>query len=487
MSGVLDSATPTVKVFDVRNPSAPAFVRDIVSTDPSLVHDITVVGNRLYTSGFGGWTDIFDVTDVGVREPTLLGRVPTGLASHSSWVTADNRIMATCAEFDQRDLRLYDVSDPVNPRLRSTITSASLGLDASGPHNPVILGELLFVSWYQAGLQVFDIRDPANPVRLGAHDTFPGGTNAPGNSCTPNPLCVPRLPCLPGTCFGGNWGVYPFLGFDRVLLSDLERGLIILDTSAAIPSDLPPFLVVEHATVFEGDSGTTNAVFQARLSRSSDAIVSVDFATTDGSAQAGADYETMSGTLVFPPGQTRQSISIVVNGNMADEIDEYFTIHFANPTNLLLAAQQAVGTIVDNIQPPPGFTSPAFTPTNGYPGKTVTLTGTNLTWTTRVLFNGASAVFSHTSGTNYARSLTVTIPPDATSGPITIETPHGNVTSTNVFTVLPLPSLSVRPVPGTNLVELSWPSVSAITQRYRAIRKGRGWRLRPAASSWPPS
>jgi uncharacterized protein (TIGR03437 family) len=72
---------------------------------------------------------------------------------------------------------------------------------------------MLFVSWYQAGLQVIDLSDPAAPVRVGEFDTFPDPTV---------------------TGFRGDWGAFPFLGFDRVLLSDLDGGLYVVDATEAV-------------------------------------------------------------------------------------------------------------------------------------------------------------------------------------------------------------------------------------------------------------
>jgi len=91
-------------------------------------------------------------------------------------------------------VRIYDISDPAHAILVKTINAASLGISAFSPHNPVIVGNLLFVSWYQAGLQVFDLTNPADPVWIGAYDTYP----LPGN-----------------TDLAGNWGVFPFLGLKQ--------------------------------------------------------------------------------------------------------------------------------------------------------------------------------------------------------------------------------------------------------------------------------
>jgi uncharacterized protein (TIGR03437 family) len=208
-----DSRTPTVKVFDVRNPAAPVFVRDLVTTDARFIHNITALSGRLYTSGWGGKTDIYDVHNILTEPPALLGSVDSGNASHSNWVSSDGRLLASARETIDGDVRLFDITDPASPKLLATITAASLGIEGYSAHNPYLVGNLLFVAWYQAGTQVIDITDPTKPVLVGSYDTFADPVNG----------------------FDGNWGVYPFLGLDRVLLSDLDGGLFIVDFSNAAP------------------------------------------------------------------------------------------------------------------------------------------------------------------------------------------------------------------------------------------------------------
>jgi len=108
--------------------------------------------------------------------------------------------------------------------------------------------------------------------------------------------------------------------------------------------------------------------------------------------------------------------------------------------------------------PPPGFTGSQFSPASGIPGAKVTLTGTNFTGATSVLFNGTSASFTNAPANNFDLRITAVIPPDAISGPITIVTPHGNVTSTASFKVLP-PPLTIRLTSASEL-EIAWPATS---------------------------
>jgi hypothetical protein len=213
-----DLASATVKVFDVGDPMNPFFVRDIVTPDTIFIHDTTVVGGRLYASGFDGFTYIYDVSQVGTMAPSLLGSVPSGANSHSNWVNSDGTLLISAQEISDGEVTIYDISVPGSPILLSTLDRTSLGIDAFSPHNPVLLGDhLLFVSWYQAGVQLIDISDPANPVHLGGYDTFPSSVSG----------------------FDGNWGVYPLLGLNRVLASDLDGGLFILDARDLVPAAVP--------------------------------------------------------------------------------------------------------------------------------------------------------------------------------------------------------------------------------------------------------
>jgi len=108
--------------------------------------------------------------------------------------------------------------------------------------------------------------------------------------------------------------------------------------------------------------------------------------------------------------------------------------------------------------PPPGFTGSQLSPSSGIPGTRVTLSGTNFTGATSVLFNSASATFTNAPTNNLDLRITAVVPSDAISGPITIVTPHGKVTSTTFFHVLP-PPLTVQ-LAATNELEITWPATS---------------------------
>jgi len=78
---------------------------------------------------------------------------------------------------------------------------------------------------------------------------------------------------------------------------------------------------------------------------------------------------------------------------------------------------------------PPTITT--FTPATGPAGTSVTISGTNFTGTTAVRFNGTAASFTVMSAT----TIQATVPAGATTGPLSVTTPVGSVTSAITFTV----------------------------------------------------
>jgi ELWxxDGT repeat protein len=111
---------------------------------------------------------------------------------------------------------------------------------------------------------------------------------------------------------------------------------------------LPPAIRVSDVTVAEGNSGTRAATFAVTLSRTSAQPVTVSYATADGTARAGSDYLAASGTLTFAPGQTSQSVTVLVNGDRLGEANETFRVNLSAATQAIIGDDQGVGTIVDD-------------------------------------------------------------------------------------------------------------------------------------------
>ena len=118
-----------------------------------------------------------------------------------------------------------------------------------------------------------------------------------------------------------------------------------------VNDDPLPSLSINDVTVVEGNAGTVNANFTVTLSAPSGQTVSVNYATADGTATAPADYTSLSGALIFSPGQTAQAISVFVNGDVVPEANETFFVNLSGATNATIADNQGVGTISNDDVP----------------------------------------------------------------------------------------------------------------------------------------
>ena len=93
-------------------------------------------------------------------------------------------------------------------------------------------------------------------------------------------------------------------------------------------NDEAPELSISNATVTEGaDFETTEVTFDVTLDAPSGQTVFVDYSTSDGTATQPDDYTAVPATqLVFAPGQTSQSATVIVNGDDVDEANETFSV-----------------------------------------------------------------------------------------------------------------------------------------------------------------
>jgi hypothetical protein len=132
---------------------------------------------------------------------------------------------------------------------------------------------------------------------------------------------------------------------------DNSAGKAIVATNDGL-WNAPPSIVISDASVVEGNSGTVNAVFTVTLVGAHSGSVSVNYATADNSAVAGADYTAKSGTLTFGPGDSTQTISVPVIGDTLNEFDEQFFVNLSNAAGGVITDSQGIGTIVDDDPAP---------------------------------------------------------------------------------------------------------------------------------------
>jgi hypothetical protein len=229
---------PDLHVLDLSDPAAPRRVgawSASAAGAPGTLHSLSLSpdGRRAYLALWEGGFVLADSSDfaAGLPEPQLrlplAGGVPAplpGLNVHSAVPLADPRYVLLTREVygcPFGDLLIADVLDPARPHLAGRFAlpendpacSALPQADAVfTAHNPLVVGDLAFVTWYGGGLQVLDLRDPSGPRRAGVYVPSGGGA-AHGSYVGAYPAQL--------------WS-YPVLRQGLLYVADIQSGVHIL-------------------------------------------------------------------------------------------------------------------------------------------------------------------------------------------------------------------------------------------------------------------
>ena len=204
------------------------------------------------------------------------------------------------------------------------------------------------------------------------------------------------------------------------------------NVTLTITDDDAPSLSIADAGVTEGDDGeSATLTFTVTLAPAATLPVTVDWATSDGTATAGTDYAEGSGTLTFNAGDESKTISVTVTGDDADEPNETLTVTLSNAPGATLADAAATGTITDDDGPPAVtlvLTPASITENGGTSTVTATLDRPSSAATTVTV---SAAPVSPAAAGDYALSadttLTIAAGQTASAGVVTITAVNNDV------------------------------------------------------------
>ena len=146
------------------------------------------------------------MSNVANAIPNFLGSTP-GDNTHSAWPTGNGDYVVTGEERTGGGIQVFRITEAENGGSLDLTLTDSFAVpenEAFSIHNPLIVGYRLYNSWYQAGLLIFDIE----------------------------PITGALQPVATFDTDFSVWGVYPFLGSDRVLLSERELGLMVVSVGS---------------------------------------------------------------------------------------------------------------------------------------------------------------------------------------------------------------------------------------------------------------
>ncbi|GAB1856043.1 hypothetical protein MHTCC0001_08780 [Flavobacteriaceae bacterium MHTCC 0001] len=208
--------------INIQNPKSPVIEGEFREGDYS--HDAQVViysgpdndytGREILIGGNENEVVIADVTDKA--NPVKISTIAysnVGYA-HQGWFTEDMRYFILGDETDEQRfgnntrLIVFDFNDLDNPQHHFDYLSNNTAID----HNGYVKGDTYYQASYRAGLRVLDISNIENKsfTEVGFFDTFPNDD---------------------ATAFDGAWNVYPFFESGKIVISDINRGLIVVRKS----------------------------------------------------------------------------------------------------------------------------------------------------------------------------------------------------------------------------------------------------------------
>ncbi len=219
---------------------------------------------------------------------------------------------------------------------------------------------------------------------------------------------VPLLNC--GTSLSSGFGEFTLNLSGNSSDSTITRASTQIDITGDAAATSTPGLYVRDA-VTDNSAGTiTVPVLLGGPSGAASGLrVTVPYTTHDGSALAGTDYTTTSGTLSFAPGQTAKNITVPILHRSGSAPARSFTVTLGTPTHATIA--DGTGTVTIGASgatrvTAPGISAPADTVTTaagGYLDLPVTLTapGVNPVTVNYATADGTTASNSFCSGTGY--------------------------------------------------------------------------------------
>ena len=141
-------------------------------------------------------------------------------------------------------------------------------------------------------------------------------------------------------------GLRRFAG-ERAYQINPQRNDIVLPVCAAPPQAFPT-VWISDANVAEGDSGINELTFTLSRGVADSRRGRIRYATSGGTAVAGADFQPTRGVLEFEPSRADGVIVVPVHGDTDVEPDETVHVVLSDAENVELGRSSAVGLILDD-------------------------------------------------------------------------------------------------------------------------------------------
>lgn len=224
----------TLGIFYLKdNPANPSVLGYYYTGQAPYVHDAIVRNDTLFAfSGYEGLR-IYNVHNIAnIHEVNAYTNYPGSGYCHSGAFDPSGKYLYMEDEVPTAlPLKVLDISSAKDINFVDTFRSKQ-GFTA---HNPFVKDSLLFVSYYEEGVQVWNIKDPIHPVRVAYYDTYPDDTGS-------------------GHQYKGCWNVYPYFPSGNIVAIDRKYGLYTLSMDKHLTG------ILEHPSLVRAASAYPNPV-----------------------------------------------------------------------------------------------------------------------------------------------------------------------------------------------------------------------------------
>lgn len=231
-----------MKIFDISNPVLPVF--DYEFTGANYVHDCYVTNDTAFLNcGFDG----VQIYNFATTPPFQLGLMDFYAGqgyNHSGWLSEDKNKYVFIDETEGKKVKICESESLIDIEVNALYGTSNY--ENSVAHNVQIFSDFAFISYYNEGLRIVDIKKN-KPEEVGFFDTFHQETDYKLN---------------------GAWGVYVFKKEELILVSDRQNGLFLFhfpiqlyrNTQSSSSTSNTPF-INEYSKIIYPSNDTKNLIF----------------------------------------------------------------------------------------------------------------------------------------------------------------------------------------------------------------------------------
>jgi len=196
-----------LEIWDISTPSSPVSVG---THQPFYYHDVDIYNDTLIAAGiYGDGLNLLDITNKTSPSFITTFNYSSSGAHNCEFIQGMDYVAIGDEIGGGPHTRIFDLQNLV-----SITKVADIEPDPAQPtHNCYVRNDTLFIAHYAMGLRMYDVSDPTNPVDAGYYDTYPA----------------------PVVGYVGAWNVYPYFPSGKIIISDMQTGLYVLEVAGGPP------------------------------------------------------------------------------------------------------------------------------------------------------------------------------------------------------------------------------------------------------------